>query len=418
MLSTGDEVLQGDIVDTNASWVGQQLSELGLKFSRRQTVADDLSSLIEAIDEACQRSDWLLVNGGLGPTTDDLSTEAASQLLEVPLELHNEWLEAMQRWYQKLDREMPKSNIKQAMLPQGAELIDNPIGTACGFIIRHHQCQVLFTPGVPSEFKKMVTDHWLPRLGAGGDQGVTVKRFFTFGLSESGLSDRLDPLQLPSGVRLGYRSARPHIEIKIFSERYQHHEMEAVYQQIREQLGAQLFSEDHSRWCELLQQQMIAKKLRLTVAESCTGGMLASQIVAEAGSSAYFERGFVTYTNEAKQQMLEVPTNLLVTYGAVSTEVAGAMAKGALAHSEADVALSITGIAGPGGGSDEKPVGTVCFGLATDKLCVVQRQRLPGRSRTGIRETAAAVALDMLRRYLNDQPLLGDYDLIKRIDEA
>ncbi|MFM2482502.1 CinA family nicotinamide mononucleotide deamidase-related protein [Celerinatantimonas sp. YJH-8] len=417
MLSTGDEVLQGDIVDTNASWVGQQLSELGLKFSRRQTVADDLPTLIEVMDEACRRADWLLVNGGLGPTSDDLSNEAAAKLLGVPLELNNRWLESIEQWYQKLDRVMPKSNIKQAMLAQGAEMIPNPIGTACGSIIRHHQCQVLFTPGVPSEFKRMVTDHWLPRLGSKNDQ-VTIKRFFTFGLSESGVNDRFAALQLPEHVRLGYRAARPHIEIKVFSEQCRHQETERVYQDIRHLLGAQLFSEDSGDWCALLQQQMIAKHLKLTVAESCTGGMLASQIVGQAGSSEYFERGFVTYTNLAKEQMLGVSHALLEQYGAVSTQVAAAMATGALAHSQADIALSITGIAGPGGGSESKPVGTVCFALASAGQCWVQHLQLPGRSRIAIRETAAATALDMLRRYLNQLPIAGEYDLIKRIEEA
>ncbi|MFM2478964.1 competence/damage-inducible protein A [Celerinatantimonas sp. MCCC 1A17872] len=413
MLSTGDEVLQGDIVDTNAAWAGQQLAERGLKFSRRQTVADDLPTLVSVLDECCQRADWLLVNGGLGPTSDDLSAQAAAMLLGVELELNQSWVENMQRWYEQKQREMPQSNLKQAMLPQGAELIDNPVGTACGFIITHHQCQVLFTPGVPSEFKHMLTHSWLPRLSDG--QSANVKRFFAFGLSESGIAQQLDELELPKGVRLGFRAERPSIEVKVFSEKSAAPHVEHLYEQIRGKLKEQLFSEDESNWAALVQKQMIDKNLKLTCAESCTGGMLASQLVSVPGSSAYFERGFVTYTNQAKQQMLGVQSQLLDNFGAVSIEVAEAMAKGALKHSEADIALSITGIAGPDGGSDEKPVGTVCFALATAQSCFTQRLLMTGRTRQAIRETAAATALDMLRRYLNNQPIWGDYDLIRRV---
>ncbi|MFM2485806.1 CinA family nicotinamide mononucleotide deamidase-related protein [Celerinatantimonas yamalensis] len=415
MLSTGDEVLQGDIVDTNAAWAGQQLAECGLKFARRQTIADDLSTLVSVLDECCRRADWLLVNGGLGPTSDDLSAQAAAVLLDVPLELNQFWLENLKRWYANKQREMPESNIKQAMLPVGAELIDNPIGTACGFAIVHHDCQVLFTPGVPSEFKQMLSQQWLPRLPKGDH--APIKRFFTFGLSESGVDQRLQQLVLPAGARLGFRAARPSIEIKVFAPSALQSALREVHQQIRNILGTELFSEDSGDWAALIQQLMLAKELKLACAESCSGGLLASQLIKVAGSSGYFERGFVTYTNLAKQQMLGVSESLLTHFGAVSVEVAQAMAQGALAHSDADIALSITGIAGPDGGSDEKPVGTVCFALATETQCFSQCLQLTGRTRTAIRETAVATALDMLRRYLRQQPMWGEYDLIKRIRE-
>lgn len=414
MLSTGDEVLQGDIVDSNAAWVGQQLLEQGLKFTRRQTVADDLEMLVDVLDESCQRADWLLVNGGLGPTSDDLSAQAAAQLLGVPLELNSYWVEQMQQWYTSKRKEMPKSNLKQAMLPQGAELVNNPIGTACGFIIRHHQCQVLFTPGVPSELKQMVNEQWLPRLQ--GEQKAAIKRFFAFGLSESGIAQRLDGMMLPPGFRLGYRAARPSIEVKVFSpEHATIAQQEQVNHQIRQLLGHEIFSEDTGNWAGALQQQMIERHLKLTCAESCTGGLLASQLVHESGSSAYFERGFVTYTNLAKQQMLNVDEHLLEKYGAVSNEVVLAMAQGALAHSDADIALSITGVAGPNGGSEDKPVGTVCFAIATAQKSYAQRLIVSSRGRTAVRETSVAITLDMLRRYLNDLPIFGQYDLIERV---
>lgn len=416
MISTGDEVLQGDITDTNAAWLGQLLSDQGLRLTRRQTVADEMEEIIRALAEASQRADWVVVNGGLGPTSDDLSAEAVARFAKLPLVLHQPWLDKLESWFGAKGREMPRSNIKQAMLPEGAECIDNPVGTACGFVVRLGQCQLIFTPGVPSEFKRMMRDQWLPRLQTQGVAAPSIKRFFSFGLTESGINDRLGQLPLPAGVRLGYRSARPSIEVKVFAEHQTpDSELTELHQSIRELLGANLFSEDQGNWQQQIQQQMIDKGLKLTLAESCTGGLLASQLVHEAGSSAYLERGFVTYSNAAKQESIGVDEALIERYGAVSIEVAEAMAKGALSHSDADIALSITGVAGPTGGSDEKPAGTVCFALASQDCLVSQMLKLPSRGRTAVRETSAAIALDMLRRYLNQLPILGDYEVMTRV---
>ncbi|WP_432463545.1 CinA family nicotinamide mononucleotide deamidase-related protein [Agarivorans sp. QJM3NY_33] len=415
MLSTGDEVLQGDIADTNAAWCGQELNDIGLSFSRRQTVADKLEDIVDALHQAALRSDWVLVNGGLGPTSDDLSAEAAAQLIGKPLQLNQHWLSQLQAWYQLQNIAMPESNVKQAMLPEGAELVDNPIGTACGFIVQHAGAQLLFTPGVPSEFKKMVKQQWFPRLQAAvPESNGEVKRFYTFGLSESSLSDRFDPLELPPEARLGYRSSRPSIEVKLFYPR-QDAEFERLSQLLRAQLAAHIFTEDQGNWALHLQQLMVAAGKKLVLAESCTGGMLAAELVAVAGSSAYLDRGFVTYSNLAKQQSIGVPEALLEQYGAVSMETSQAMAFGALANSAANIALSITGIAGPDGGSEQKPVGTVCFSLAEGDRCISQQLLLSNRSRSVVRVMATAVAMDMLRRYLTDLPVFGEYQHIKRI---
>jgi nicotinamide-nucleotide amidase len=415
MISTGDEVLQGDIADTNAAWVGRELNELGLKITRRQTVSDDMSEIIRALTEASTRADWVLVNGGLGPTSDDLSAAAAAQFSGAPLTLDQSWLDQLTAWFEVQGRSMPQSNTKQAMLPLGAECIDNPVGTACGFVMRVGTCQFLFTPGVPSEFKLMVTQQWLPRLKGEGAAAPSVKRFYTFGVTESGLNDRLSQLDLPQGVRLGYRSERPRIEVKVFAEHSTPQDARVLLnQQIRTILGDNLFSEDDGNWQGVIQQRMIARGLKLALAESCTGGLLASQLIHEAGSSAYLDCSFVTYSNRAKVQAIGVDEAILERFGAVSPEVAAQMAMGALTHSCADIALSITGIAGPDGGSDDKPVGSVCFGFATRDGVISQSLLLPNRGRTAIRVTSAAIALDMLRRYLADLPILGEYELIQR----
>ncbi|MGY5452691.1 CinA family nicotinamide mononucleotide deamidase-related protein [Agarivorans sp. MS3-6] len=415
MLSTGDEVLQGDIADTNAAWCGQVLNEMGLGFSRRQTVADQLDDIVDALKQAAQRSDWVLVNGGLGPTSDDLSAEAAASLTGKPLQLNTAWLAQLQQWYQSQNIVMPESNLKQAMLPEGAELVDNPIGTACGFIVEHAGAKLLFTPGVPSEFKKMVMQQWLPQLQAlNPESNGEVKRFYTFGLSESSLSDRFDQLELPKGARLGYRSARPSIEVKLFYPS-KTQQFDRLIEKIRTELAEHVFTEDQANWALHLQQMMIAAGKKLVLAESCTGGMLASELVAVAGSSAYVERGFVTYSNLAKQQSIGVAGSVIEQFGAVSIETSQAMALGALKHSDADIALSVTGIAGPSGGSDEKPVGTVCFTLAEGEHCISQQLLMSNRSRSVVRVMSTAVAMDMLRRHLTGVPVVGEYQHLKRI---
>ncbi|BEU02526.1 nicotinamide-nucleotide amidohydrolase PncC [Agarivorans sp. OAG1] len=418
MLSTGDEVLQGDIADTNAAWCGQELNELGLSFSRRQTVADNMDDIVDALQQAAERSDWVLVNGGLGPTSDDLSAEAAARLTACELELNQDWLKQLEAWYVAQNTKMPESNIKQAMLPKGAVLVDNPIGTACGFIVEHAGAKLIFTPGVPSEFKRMLKEQWFPQLiAAAPNAQAKVKRFYTFGLSESSLSDRFKDLALPEGVHLGYRSARPSIEVKLFYPR-EAPQYEQLSQVVRNELADHVFTEDQGNWALHLQQLMIAQGKKLALAESCTGGMLAAELIAVAGSSAYLDRGFVTYSNQAKQQSIGVPTATIEQYGAVSIETSQAMALGALKHSEADIALSVTGIAGPSGGSEEKPVGTVCFTLAEGDKCISQQLLLSNRSRSVVRIMSTAVAMDMLRRYLTGSPVLGDYQHLKRIHSA
>ncbi|GDY24381.1 nicotinamide-nucleotide amidohydrolase PncC [Agarivorans sp. Toyoura001] len=415
MLSTGDEVLQGDIADTNAAWCGQELNDLGLSFSRRQTVADNLDDIVDALNQAAERSDWVLVNGGLGPTSDDLSADAAAKLVGKALTLNQRWLDKLQQWYTDQNVIMPESNIKQAMLPAGAELVDNPIGTACGFIVEHAGAKLLFTPGVPSEFKRMLKEQWFPMLKAAAPSAQgEVKRFYTFGLSESSLNDRFNDLVLPEGARLGYRSSRPSIEVKLFYPR-QDEQFTQLSQHIRQELAENVFTEDQGNWALHIQQMMIAQGKKLVLAESCTGGMLAAELIAVAGSSAYLERGFVTYSNEAKQQSIGVAKETIEQFGAVSIETSQAMALGALQHSHADIALSITGIAGPEGGSEEKPVGTVCFTLAEGDCCISQQLLLSNRSRSVVRIMATAVAMDMLRRYLTNLPVAGDYQHLKRI---
>lgn len=280
MLSTGDEVLHGQIVDTNAAWLADVLFQNGLPMTSRSTVGDSLPALVAALQERSQIADVLIVNGGLGPTSDDLSALAAATALGVELELHQEWLAKMEAFFASRGRPMAPSNRKQAEIPAGAELVDNPVGTACGFAIQLNRCWLFFTPGVPSEFKVMVEQQILPRL----QQRFALPapplclRLTTFGRGESDLAAELDQLPMPEGVVLGYRSSMPIIELKLTGPASQRAAMEATWQQVRAQVAACTIFEGTEGLPALLARLLAEKQLQLSVSEQFTAGLLQWQL--------------------------------------------------------------------------------------------------------------------------------------------
>lgn len=419
MICTGEEVLSGQIVDTNAVWVAQQLMEHGIEMARRTTVGDRLEDLVDAFAACAGRADVVLVNGGLGPTADDLSAEAMARLLGVPLELNLAWLETMTRLFESRGRTMSDKNRKQAMLPQGAVMVDNPIGTACGFRAFHQGTWYFFTPGVPSELKRMVKEQLLPWLKTAFPIEVPVglHRLLTIGQGESNLAQLLEPISLPEGVTLGFRASLPYIEVKLLQRKpVEEGAWQALLASFRQALGDALVGENVSSLPDVVHHLLTESGQTLATAESCTGGMVASQLVDLAGSSAYLLAGLVTYSNDAKCALLGVSNDTLARYGAVSLETVIEMADGARQRMGSDFAVSISGIAGPEGGTEEKPVGTVCFALATPDGCSAQTLFLGARRRNDIRLLAATVAHDMVRRALLGLPMLADYGYLKRVD--
>ena len=416
-ISTGDEVMTGEIDDTNASWVSQFLLEQGLLLSRRYTVSDNLDELVAVFSECSRRADIVIVNGGLGPTEDDRSAEALGISIGQPLVMFDDWVQQMRAKYLRLNRVMSPANLKQALLPQGIEIIDNLVGTACGFQVKHRRAMFYFTPGVPHELKTMLRGNiWsdlTTRFNLPPRQ--EVRKFFTYGYGESDLVEILQPLQLPSTIILGYRAAMPFIEIKLTAAAGP--ELNAKCVQLQQLLGERLLYCGDSSLAAEIQRMMIAAGKTLALAESCTGGLAASTLIAEAGSSAYFDRSFVTYSWAAKCEQLGVVLSELEQFGAVSETVAAAMAVGVLSKCTADVALSITGVAGPNDdvtpAGELLPKGRVIFSLAvrggrtTTLVCQFRY-----RSRTQIRQMAATFALDMLRRYLSGLPIKSDLNYI------
>jgi nicotinamide-nucleotide amidase len=415
MICTGEEVLSGQIIDTNAAWFADTMLNLGIELQQRVTVGDRMQDLCRVFSERSQHADVILVNGGLGPTSDDLSAEAMAKAAGVALVESQHWRDHLVEWFNKRGRVMPASNFKQCLLPETAILIDNPIGSAPGFRIKLNRAWLFFTPGVPSEFKQMVTEQFVPFVQANfkGQQATRLHKFLTFGHGESTLADQLSQLSVPDGITIGYRSSMPHVEIKIFARG-----MEAIAQLanflpvLRTTLGTALVSEQHSLIAEEVHRLLLRENCTLSMAESCTGGMLASQLVEYPGSSNYLQQSLVTYTNASKSALLGVSAATLQNHGAVSIQTVIEMALGVRKLLDSDFSLATSGIAGPDGGSLEKPVGTVAIALCDRERTWVQLVALGQRSRTMIRLMSCAVALDMLRRRLLDTNPIVNYPFI------
>ncbi|WP_417763292.1 CinA family nicotinamide mononucleotide deamidase-related protein [Shewanella sp.] len=417
MICTGEEVLSGQIVDTNAAWFANVMMEHGIEVQRRVTVGDRVEDLVAVFQERSQHADIILVNGGLGPTSDDLSAEAMAKAKGEPLVENKQWREHLEQWFSQNNRVMSANNLKQAWLPQSAIMVDNPVGTACGFRVKLNRAWLFFTPGVPFELKHMVREQFLPFVQQefGINAHVALNKILTFGHGESLLASKLEPLTIPAGITLGYRSSMPHIEIKLFARGDAAiAQLPAITEQVKSVLGAAVVAENKPTLAEEIHSKLYRSGKTLATAESCTGGLITSQLVAFPGSSSYLHHGLVTYSNESKVKVLGVQPQTLDDFGAVSIPVVEEMAKGARELLDSAFALATSGIAGPDGGTEEKPVGTVAIALATRNAVYSQMVKISGRSRELVRSLSAAVAYDMLRRELNDEAVIVDYSSIKR----
>ncbi|WP_299809313.1 CinA family nicotinamide mononucleotide deamidase-related protein [uncultured Shewanella sp.] len=420
MICTGEEILAGQIVDTNAAWFGNTMMEHGIECQRRVTVGDRLEDLISVFKERSHEADVILVNGGLGPTSDDLSAEAMALAKGEALVESGVWRERLEEWFTRNGRVMALSNLKQALLPGSAIMIDNPVGTACGFAVKLNRAWLFFTPGVPFEFKQMVNEQFIPfikqRFEIAGD--VALRKYLTLGQGESSLADTLEKIDLPSGITIGYRSFMPHIEIKLFARgEAAIAQLDTIEAQIKFLLGNAIVAQEKKSLAEEIHSLMLDSGRSLSVAESCTGGMLASQLIDFSGSSSYLDQGLVTYSNESKVRVLGVKPETLDDHGAVSIATVEEMAIGARAILDSDFALATSGIAGPTGGTDDKPVGTVAIALATRGGVYSQMIKLPRRSRDLVRSLSTAVAFDMLRRELLGEAVIVDYGSIGRFQK-
>jgi len=408
ILSTGDEVRSGAVVDTNAAFIAEALESIGIHVNRHTCVGDDVNAIAVALQEIAKRSDMALVTGGLGPTADDVTAEAAARAAGVDLAEAPEALAQVERFFQSKGLEMSAANRKQALLPAGGSVLENLDGSAPGFRMTIGACQMVFLPGVPREMKPMLARHVVNHLcQRRREDGLVhcVDVVTTFGLPESVVGEKLKDLSIAgSFVQIGLRVLFPEIHVRIYGHGDRQDRLDGrihqVKESIRERLGKRVLSIDGACLPEVLGNMLLERGATLAVAESCTGGLMAKQLTDVPGSSGFFLLSAVTYANEAKMAVLGVAPETLQHFGAVHEATARAMAEGARRVAGSDYALSTTGIAGPDGGTEEKPVGTICIGLATPEGTTTFRYVFPFGDRDLNRRIFAAMAFDRLRLFL------------------
>ncbi|MGB3252111.1 nicotinamide mononucleotide deamidase-related protein YfaY [Buttiauxella gaviniae] len=389
MLSTGDEVLHGQIIDTNAAWLADYFFNQGLPMSRRNTVGDSLDDLIAVLKERSEHADVLIVNGGLGPTSDDLSAQAAATAAGVELVMHQQWLEHMERFFAERGREMAPSNRKQALIPATSEMVDNPVGTACGFALQLNRCLMFFTPGVPSEFKVMVDQQIMPRLRERFvlPEPPVCLRLTTFGRSESELAQSLEPLSLPEGAVMGYRSSMPIIELKLTGPATQRAAMEAVWPQVQRVAGQSAIFEGTDGLPAQLAERLREQSHNIAVSEQFTAGLLCLQLASAQAPLGNSE--VLSARPETLQQITERAKTFALQAGS-----ALALVVGSLDDEHLHFAL-------------HTPKGT--YGLQVKFN--VTRYALRTRQ-----EVCAMMALNMLRRWLNGWDVAAEHGWVNVVD--
>ena len=409
-LSIGDEVIFGEIVDTNVAHISSRLYESGFQLRRHLCVGDNEPDIMDAIEMLAAHNDFVIATGGLGPTVDDLTARSAARATGRRLVLNEDALAHLKERYRIMNREMLPSTEKQALLPTKITLVPNPIGTACGFIIPYKGCFLFFLPGVPVEMKRMLDETVIPFILSRTKQKTFIETrvMRVLGLSETHVENRIKELAIPrEGLSIAYCVSFPEVEVKLRAEGENEARirelLDTTAEKVREQLGDHLVAEGGETIDTVVASLFRKKGVTLSLAESCTGGLIAARITDLSGSSAYFLEGAVTYSNDTKIRRLQVPPELLEKEGAVSSATAMAMARGIRKASGSDIALAVTGIAGPDGGSEEKPVGTVFLALAGRSDCTAKRYQFNG-DRERIRRMTAFTALDWLRRHLMSLP--------------
>jgi nicotinamide-nucleotide amidase len=406
LVNTGTELLLGDTVNTNAAWIGQRLAALGIQVTR-QTIVPDGAVIRVAIAEAAQRSDVVLVSGGLGPTNDDLTRESTAELLSLPMELNEGVMAHLSEYFSKRGKPVSEATKRQAMVPRGAFVMPNPFGTAPGLYfpatlgeMLGWNAHIFLLPGPPRELKPMIENEVEPRLREWLPDGASRRVLYlkVTGVGESDIVEAVEKrLECVPGLDLGYCIRKGDVDVRLAGSQSV---VDAGANIVREAFGDCIVSEDRRIIEEVIVQLLTERGEWMATAESCTGGAIANRITDVSGASRVFGHGWVTYANEAKQQHLGVPMPLIEKYGAVSEEVARTMAEGALKQSGADHAISVTGIAGPTGGTPEKPVGTVWIALASKNAETWAIKRFSPGARDRFKLLTSQAALELLRRRL------------------
>jgi nicotinamide-nucleotide amidase len=405
IIAIGSELLAPDRTDTNSLWLTEKLNSIGIEVKLKTIVGDDDARLEEAIKDAARRSKIVITTGGLGPTEDDVTRKVAARALGRRLSLNETILAELRQKFLSFGYPMPERNSRQAMVIEDAEVLPNPNGSAPGMFIEHEGAAIVLLPGPPREMRPMFEKHVQPRLvGRAGSVKVLRRLLRVAGLGESALDEKIAPIYTKyenpqTTILFNQSEIEIHLTARGRTEADANALLDRLSEQLEERLGNAVFSFAGETMEQVVGLKLAVGSYTLAVAESCTGGLIAQRITDVGGSSKYFIEGVVAYSNEAKTRTLDVKPKLLLKHGAVSAEVAEAMAEGVRKRAGTDFGLSVTGIAGPGGGSEEKPVGLVYIALADEVQTKSRKLQIPG-DRQLVRWRASQAALDLLRRRL------------------
>lgn len=385
LISVGTEILLGEILNTDAQFLAEELSKIGIDVYHQTVVGDNAARLADAVNTALDRSDIVIASGGLGPTPDDITKEVISECMGEKLVLHEESLERMKSYFTRTKRVMPDNNIKQAMMPEHSIVLNNNNGTAPGCIIEKDGKAVIILPGPPSELTLMYNESVKPYLESKSEEKLFTKTFHIFGIGESSVAAELDrEMKEFTNPTVAPYAKTGEVHLRLAAKAKTAEEAEKIMADtdklICDKFGKYIYSTDDKSLPETVFEKLLEKNLVLSTAESCTGGLIAKTITDFPGSSEVFEEGYVTYSNNAKMKNLGVKKETLDAHGAVSAETAAEMAEGVKRVSGADIGVAVTGIAGPGGGTEEKPVGLVYAAICTKDGTKVKKLNL-GKNR-------------------------------------
>ncbi len=406
IITIGDELLIGQVINTNASYIGQKLSEIGIRVMRIVSVGDTERDIISELKYAFENFDVVILTGGLGPTHDDVTKNAICKFFDTELILNEDVLNQVKEFLAKRGVELNEANRSQALVPKKAKIINNRWGTAPGFLFEENGKIVIVMPGVPKEMQGMMESFVINYLAEKSAGNVIKQKILkTTGIPESYLYEKLKETvkEVEKFCKIAFLPSPIGVKIRITVQAENKEKADDIVKEVerkfREKVDKYIYGVDNEELEEVVGKLLVERGLKIAVAESCTGGLICDRITNVSGSSRYFERGVVAYSNEAKVQILGVPEELIKNYGAVSREVAEAMAEGVRKISGADIGISTTGIAGPTGGTPQKPVGLVWIGYS-DKNETFAKEFRFGYDRLGNKQIASQMALEILRRKL------------------
>jgi nicotinamide-nucleotide amidase len=408
IITIGDELLIGQVVDTNSAWMGQRLNEIGVKVKQITSVSDDKDHIVKALKEAEQRADVILITGGLGPTKDDITKITLANYFDSEMIMNEEALENVKSIFKKYNRPVLDVNVKQALVPAKCKVLINKQGTAPAMYFNENQKHYFSMPGVPFEMKYIMQEYVIPRLAEMND-GIIIKHesINTAGIGESFLAEQIEKIedQLPSNIKLAYLPKLGTVRLRLtgfFKNESEQSELLKYKAAIINEIKENVVAEEDISLEESVLRKLIAANKTLSTAESCTGGYIGHLMTSIAGSSAAYEGGVISYSYDLKKYTLGVKEETLSTFGAVSKETVEEMVLGALDHFKTDYAIACSGIAGPGGGTEDKPVGTVWIAVASNNK-VYSRKFQFGNQRLQNIERTAIQALWMLFRLLREE---------------